>query len=313
LLKVHPYIWLGERFADKRLMAGLMTILLLAIPFLFIRGYGLRNHFELVVPFFYIVSFFLLLWMVAEPIVRLNEDRRAGALELVLTTPLQGPEIVRGMQRSMERIFVAAGAVLVVAAALIHHYVVHNPEQAWVLWAPVLYLAACFWALRWVGPWIGLSSRSVTTGMLRALVMMGLPAMVWSAAIMVAQETVGSTPFTVSLYDREEGPVPGGVWIIWAFTLAIWFVVFLSFRTFFRSTLPAWRKVWWMVWAGVFMFLAISLSLATFIVLEDYFSQVWVPGFLLLHTIGMAILAYGWAKPQLQLRFRDLATRPFEN
>ena len=36
LLNIHPYIWLGERFADKRLMAAIVTVVLLTLPIVFL-------------------------------------------------------------------------------------------------------------------------------------------------------------------------------------------------------------------------------------------------------------------------------------
>jgi ABC-type transport system involved in cytochrome c biogenesis permease component len=305
LLNLHPYIWLGERFADKRLMAGITTLAVLTVPFTFLPRYNIGMHFELLAPFFYIAAFFLLVWMVAEPIVRLNEDRRAGALELVLTTPLQGPEIIRGMQRSMERIFLGSGVILVVAAFATNRYALILDEDGWVAWAPIIYLAACFGALRWVGPWIGLSSKSVTTG--RALLVLAIPAIVWIGAVFVM----------ANLFPWRWGnPFPRELrWIVLGLALLSWAAAGFRCRSIYASPLrPGWRTAVAFAAFGALIIAAFGLSCVTLWmwgnIPGNWFAAV---SFLPLHAVGMAILAHGWAKPQLQLRFRDLATRPFDN
>ncbi len=309
LLNLHPYMWLGERFADKRLMAAIVTVSLLTLPIVFLSTSGTRLDFGLVVPFFYIASFLLLIWMVAEPIVRLNEDRHAGALELVLTTPMQGPEIIRGMQRSMLRIFLAAGILLAAAALALNQLSPPAENEEWWAWTPIIYLAACFGSLRWVGPWIGLSSKSVTAGMIRALVLMALPAIVWSGVmILLDQWQMGRAVQVSSKGDQLI------LWAILGLPLLAWVaMLFRCRRIFSRPRETFWKSA---LSCGVFVFMMIAAL--TLIFLVGFFwigatTHLQLKTFLLLHTVGVMVIAYGWAKPQLETRFRDLATRPFEN
>lgn len=304
LLNLHPYMWLGERFADKRLMATVVTVILLALPVLLLSINGTRLDFGLVVPFFYIASFLLLIWIIAEPIVRLNEDRHAGALELILTTAMQGPEIIRGMQRSMLRIFLGAGAILVAAALILNQL---SPpaenEECWA-WTPILYLAACFASLRWVGPWIGLSSKSVTAGMIRALVLMALPAIVWSGVMVLLEQ------WRMVHSDRHALIL----WMMLCLPALAWVAVLFRCRRIFsgpRTTI--WKAAMSSSLLGFMIIAALVMSFLVSFFWVGATAHLQLKTFLLLHTAGVFVIAYGWAKPQLETRFRDLATRPFEN
>lgn len=312
LLNIHPYIWLGERFADKRLMAGVMTALILAIPFIYLPSQGFSFDYTLVVPFFYIAALLLLIWMIAEPIVRLNEDRRAGALELILTTPLQGKEIVRGMQRSMQRIFLVAGGLLALAAAITSQFSRHREVETWAIWVPFLFVSTCFISLRWIGPWVGLSSKSVTTGMLRAFVMVLLPSALWiGLMVMFDLFRLGRR---VVLANSSREPVPDIAWLILLLTAAVWLTAFLRCRRLFlRQGRSLGRNIAAFGLLGFLAFAAFILSFLTLAAWEPYIPNGFWIVFLALHATGLAVIAYGWAKPQLELRFRDLATRPFES
>lgn len=309
LLNLHPYMWLGERFADKRLMATVVTVILLALPVLLLSINGTRLDFGLVVPFFYIASFLLLIWIIAEPIVRLNEDRHAGALELILTTAMQGPEIIRGMQRSMLRIFLGAGAILVAAALILNQLSPPAENEEWWAWTPILYLAACFASLRWVGPWIGLSSKSVTAGMIRALVLMALPAIVWSG-LMVLLEQWRMARIFVGRYPNHQLLL----WISICLPALAWIaVLFRCRRIFSRPRTTFWKDAMSFCLLGFMIIAALVVSfLSSFFWLGET-DNVQMKTFLLLHSAGVLVIAYGWAKPQVETRFRDLATRPFEN
>ncbi len=312
LLNIHPYIWLGERFADKRLMAAIVTVALLVLPIVFLSTRSTRLEFDFIVPFFYIASFLLLIWMVAEPIVRLNEDRHAGALELVLTTPMQGPEIIRGMQRSMLRIFLAAGILLAAAALALNQLSPPAENEEWWAWTPIIYLAACFGSLRWVGPWIGLSSKSVTAGMIRALVLMALPSIVWSG-VMVLLDQWQRFLSLLAFQVPSEGDYRI-LWMILSLPLLAWLpVLFYCWKIFSRPRATFWKSV---LSCGVAALMLIAALAMTFLVSFFWIgatTHVQLKTFLFLHTVGVMVIAYGWAKPQLETRFRDLATRPFEN
>ncbi|HAV63432.1 MAG TPA: hypothetical protein DCY13_13830 [Verrucomicrobiales bacterium] len=128
-------------------------------------------------PFYFILT----IWIAAEAARRTGDARREGALELMLATPLQVPEIVRGFWRGIVRMF--GPAILIVlllrtAAAWIHllwyhDYVMQQLAQNSMVtgideWAFFHHQAASEFfglvttvlvpmAVAWVGLWLGLS------------------------------------------------------------------------------------------------------------------------------------------------------------
>lgn len=100
---------------------------------------------------------------------RLLEDRKVGAMELLLATPLSVREILHGQTRSMLRLFVGPIAVMLLAdavmfgAGLMSNQLDATERKYW-LWtslaALVIFLADAA-ALFWMGMWRGVSSRNL--------------------------------------------------------------------------------------------------------------------------------------------------------
>jgi len=98
---------------------------------------------------------------------RLAEDRRSGALEMLLTTPLDTPLLVRGWLIGLKRAFLAPVAFLigVSLAVLVGGWVWLDDWDGEALGPLVLFfaplaLAGDAYALCWVGLWRGLVARS---------------------------------------------------------------------------------------------------------------------------------------------------------
>ena len=99
---------------------------------------------------------------------RLLEDRKNGALELLLSTPLTVKEIVRGQRMSLERqfrfpiiVFLVVGFILLLAGAR-HHDIGAEERQYWLvtgLLAGFVFFADIV-ALFWTGMWQGLSVKN---------------------------------------------------------------------------------------------------------------------------------------------------------
>jgi ABC-type Na+ efflux pump permease subunit len=106
-------------------------------------------------------------WLASEAGRQLTEDRRIGALELLLSTPLTVPEILRGQRLALQRQFlgpvvvVLCAEVLMVAAGA-SNSVMGNDRIAWTwMWlAGMAILVADLVSLYWVGMWMGLSARN---------------------------------------------------------------------------------------------------------------------------------------------------------
>ena len=107
-------------------------------------------------------------WLAAEAGRQLIEDRKLGALELLLSTPLPVREILRGQRLALQRQFLApvlvvlgAELVMLVAGAGSAN-VGDDGRSAWVgMWlAGMLMLVLDLVALYWVGMWVGMSARN---------------------------------------------------------------------------------------------------------------------------------------------------------
>jgi hypothetical protein len=114
------------------------------------------------VPTVFLFQSFLKLWIVTETCHRLADDRRIGALELLLSTPLTTREILRGQWMALKRQFAKPlAAVLVLEFLLL--------RQQFTLSTTLLYLAmmvADLATLGWVGMWLGLTARNLNRAIL---------------------------------------------------------------------------------------------------------------------------------------------------
>ncbi|MBL9175045.1 MAG: ABC transporter permease subunit [Verrucomicrobiales bacterium] len=125
------------------------------------------------------------LWVANEAPRQLLDDRRTGAMELLLSTPLVPAEIMEGLWRALRRQFL--GPVVLVLAVdflcLISSSTTHRdggPPVLAILWSLRMFLlVADLWALGWAGFGAGMEggSRTVTAALVfRVLV---LPWILW--------------------------------------------------------------------------------------------------------------------------------------
>ena len=111
-------------------------------------------------------------WFALEAGRQLAEDRRQGALELLLSTTLTVQEILRGQWLALRRQFLGPAAVtllvffLFLMAAASDEMLLENPEDRsfWVMsWtAGMVMLLADLAALYWVGMWKALTAKNPT-------------------------------------------------------------------------------------------------------------------------------------------------------
>lgn len=172
LLDRNPLLWLGSRQQLKRNLlwglSGLTLVIWLGTRVLWSWQFWSAGTTLL-------VGFFLqamLKWLAAsEAAWRLAQDRRTGALELLLTTGLGQEQIVRGQMQAMRRLFGPPVLAVVVAQAalVISGEPLSGPED----WAPVLVTMVLFvWdmpTLAWAGLWYSVSSRRPQLASLRAI------------------------------------------------------------------------------------------------------------------------------------------------
>jgi ABC-type Na+ efflux pump permease subunit len=170
LLDLHPIVWLCSR---RRLDAPLLWLALAAGAVLWFIC-ALRWPEDWFDESIYVMTAIaahvtIKFWIASLAVRQIAEDRRTGALELVLSTPLTHQEIVRGHLRALKRLFAGPIAVVLVMDAVLAIaclYVGDWPGAAfssdnWLLFFLFLgsmgTLVADAWALGWLGLWFGLT------------------------------------------------------------------------------------------------------------------------------------------------------------
>ena len=112
------------------------------------------------------VHFVLKVWVASEACRCFAEDRRSGALELLLTTPLGAAQIVRGQRQALWRQFAAPVAAVLFVDLLfmfkaLSHETDYDNRQAFVFFYLFTgaFLVADMYAISWLSMRLGLSGR----------------------------------------------------------------------------------------------------------------------------------------------------------
>ncbi len=211
LLELHPVVWLsGRHWLRNGLVwaclggAALGYALLAAIS-------GGDDWWQggLIWALTFPVHAFLKCWAALEAPRQFFGDRRSGALELLLTTPVTVPELVRGRMVALRRQFfgpaLAVVAVeVIVGLRLLAEHPNDRDTPVWLLLGFIHVTALFFdlWTIGWVGNWLGLSAtggRSTLHVVLRVLLLpwtafvLGTPL----ASFLVAGTNSGSVNWAV--------------------------------------------------------------------------------------------------------------------
>ncbi len=150
-------------------------------------------------------------WFAAEAGRQLTEDRKNGALELLLSTPLTVREILHGQWLALQRQFlgpllaVFGIGIALMIATLRQTPIADERTSALIFWiAALVLLLADLAALYWVGMWQAIiaknPNRATTASVLRVLV---LPWVLFALTALV-----------VSLSTMRSGQEPGGKFFI---------------------------------------------------------------------------------------------------
>jgi ABC-type transport system involved in multi-copper enzyme maturation permease subunit len=176
LLEVNPFLWRASIPEIKRTLVWSMLLAAAAM-----WAWMDRFQFKPLDDVFFIIltGTALKVWLAAQASWTIAEDRRQGALEIILTTPFEAEEIVAGQRLALWRQF--AGPVMALLAAngltlaveLRHASGARTTELAWVHLIAgasfVLELAALSWVAIWQGLINRKSNRAAIWAMLRIL------------------------------------------------------------------------------------------------------------------------------------------------
>lgn len=170
-----------------------------------------------------LINFTIRVWFAGEATRQLSDERRAGTLELLLSTPLTVGEILCGQFLALARQFLKPVTVVLAAEFLFMWgtvslgWVTGDQRTFWILlWvAGMVMFLADLAALYWVGMWQGLTARNpsrATMGAVSRILVLPWAAYALLVLILVLISARGPNQF-------EAGP---------KFFLAMWFVFGLA-------------------------------------------------------------------------------------
>jgi ABC-type Na+ efflux pump permease subunit len=163
LLDINPFLWLASR---DRWKPRYVWFLLVTTAGLWCWSYSSYREMmfdrDTLFPAIMILNTFLKIWIASEACARLVADRRAGTMELLLSTPLSTGAIIRGQWLALGRQFL----IPVLAVLLVEFYALRHSFQFLPVMACLTMLVVDAIALGWVSLWVGLSAKNTS----RALV-----------------------------------------------------------------------------------------------------------------------------------------------
>jgi ABC-type transport system involved in multi-copper enzyme maturation permease subunit len=234
LLAVNPFCWLSSRARFKP--AGVwMFVGFVACWWVYLRVAMHLNWSEeslsLTTALFW--NSVLKLWIGIEACQRLAEEQKAGSLELLLSTPLNEREILRGQFLALKRQFlkplaVVIGVEIVYMVAVSRHSVSSVEEggrQAAFGLTGLILLILDITALSWVALLAALTAKSPSRASASAIVRVLILPWIGFAAVAV-----------IAGIWTAGGPGPG-----WQFYLYLWF--WLGVLTDLGYGLPAWWQL----------------------------------------------------------------------
>jgi hypothetical protein len=161
LLEINPFLWLSSRPLHKSI---LVWAVLLAVTLVWL-GFGIKYPRDLFHHTMFVVmgltwNSILKVWVASEATRQIALDRKSGAIELLLSTPLTVTDIARGLRLSLMRQFgvpvlVVLGAETILLVWGVGRIHATDAQVAWVtVWLfGMAMLPADLWALYAVGLW----------------------------------------------------------------------------------------------------------------------------------------------------------------
>ncbi|MBL9138461.1 MAG: ABC transporter permease [Verrucomicrobiales bacterium] len=219
MLEAHPLVWLLERHPGKRFYADGLIFAIMAIWVWGYRTYGTGMFggpgWFLIVPVAILIHVVMAAWVVAESSMRLLEDRRSGALELLLCTSLTDRDLVRGHRLALRRLFLRP-VILLAAAEVFVAFTGFGQEGdevsthgRWMLLAMAFAVSLDTHSLSWIAMRLAVSLPTVNRVGLMALAITPFGPMVLTllAATLLGVMTGGWRELTF--------PLVLGIWVSW--------------------------------------------------------------------------------------------------
>lgn len=208
MLSKNPFSWLAGREHRKPQFAWGLILTFTAMYLAMLWKLG-RFALEPPIPMFFILMphFVIKIWVASEVSQRGIEDRRSGALELLLSCPVDPAWMVRGLNRALTRFLlwpvvflIVAEMVLLAKTLSISRDLTEMRLTKMVFAGLMVSLLVDIWSLKWVASWRSLFSTSSA----RTLVAASLG--VLTAPWVLCGLGAGATLMLRVLFDRSFGP-----------------------------------------------------------------------------------------------------------
>jgi ABC-type transport system involved in cytochrome c biogenesis permease component len=215
-LDVNPFFWVAHRARGKATVVSLAVIAIVGgycISFLLDPG-DWRSPWGFIWPAFWLHCL-IKVWLTFEACRRFVEDRRSGALELILSTPMTPEKIVSGQWQALRHQFgFAVGVILLFDVVLTVSGVTVplwvgatlNAKNSWafvvMMVAGMVVFILDLLALGWLSMWRGMNARHSYTAFLWSAVQLLLAPWVLFYVAM----TVGLMMFFLPRAVRGVGP-----------------------------------------------------------------------------------------------------------
>ena len=168
LLDKNAFLWLSARERVKPFWAWI-TVGIFFVHYLWVAwGFrGILFDLHTSATLLFLVHIVIKLWVVSEVCTRVIQDRRSGAMELLLSSPLSVREIALGQHLALKRIFGKPLFMLLLAELFLMFLALKFMVRPSPTDRALTYLAATstllldLWALKWLGIWLSLFGKSI--------------------------------------------------------------------------------------------------------------------------------------------------------
>jgi ABC-type transport system involved in multi-copper enzyme maturation permease subunit len=174
MLDINPALWLAGRNAGQRLFLWIFIAVVSVASVIALSVAGAES-FTVLIPLFFIINFLMKTRLASQACHCLAEARRNNALEMLLSTPITVPEVLRGQILALKRTFqlpiiiifvveiiVCLGGIFLFAATGQKHGYISAGLFLVGMSAYLGMFLLDLWAVTWAGMWFGLSSRNET-------------------------------------------------------------------------------------------------------------------------------------------------------
>jgi ABC-type transport system involved in cytochrome c biogenesis permease component len=166
LLNINPFYWLSarDRMRPLYVLGFLFSVALVWLVLYLYNGNDMLEQESIFLTALFLHTA-MKIWLASEAGRRFSEDRKSGALELTLSTPLKVREILEGQFMALLRQFGGTiGIILVLditGMILSARMRLSSPDSDWILTcvAGMIVFVVDLFAIAALGMWLGLSSK----------------------------------------------------------------------------------------------------------------------------------------------------------